>query len=136
MASIGLLRYMKGLKIVATAIGGVALAGLGAAMALTNPSQDTYQEYAVEQLTTYLKDEACTQAPKAFEGFLRRQCKVLVDTARPQLQQIISQTTERQNFILFSVYRTDLNIGPFVPAYHFETIGVFHKFYIYQADKH
>lgn len=126
---------MKGLQIVATAMGGVALAGLGAAMALTNPSQDTYQEYAVEKLTTYLKDEACTQAPKAFESFLRRQCKVLVDTARPQLQQIISQATERQNFILFSVYRTDLSIGPFVPAYHFETIGVFHKFYIYQADK-
>jgi len=126
---------MKGLHVVAAAMGGVALLGLGAAMTLTNPSQDTYEEYAIEKLTAYLKDEACTQAPKAFESFLRRQCTVLVDTARPQLQQIISKATERHNFVLFSVYRTDLEISPLLPAYHFETVGVFRKFYIYQAHE-
>lgn len=125
---------MKGLQIVA-AIGGTALVGLGVSMALTNPSQDTYEAYAVEQLTTYLKDEACPQTPSFFGNLLQRQCKTLVDSGRPQIQQIISQTTQRQNFVLFSIYRTNLNIGPFLPAYHFETVGIFQNFYIYQVDK-
>ena len=126
---------MKALQIVAT-IGGTALVGLGVSMALTNPSQDTYEAYAVEQLTTYLKDEGCKQAPKAFGGdFLQRQCKSLVDTGRPQIEQIISQTTQRQNFVLFSIYRTNLEIGPILPVYQFETVGVFENFYVYQAQE-
>lgn len=125
---------MKVLQVIA-AVGGVALAGLGGAMALTNPSQEAYEEYAIEQLTTYLKDEACPQAPKVFGDLLQRQCKTLVDSGRPQIQQIITKTTQRQNFILFSIYRTDLEIGPVLPVYHFETVGVLQKFYVYQAEK-
>ena len=125
---------MKALHIV-TAIGGVALAGLGVFMALTNPGQDAYEEYALEKLTTYLKDDACTQVPKPLGNLLQRQCKTLVDTGRPQIQQIISKTTQRQNFILFSIYRTNLEIGPILPVYHFETVGVFEKFYVYQAQE-
>ncbi len=108
---------------------------LGAAMALTNPSQDTYEAYAVEQLTTFLKEEACMEVPSVFGNVLQRQCKTFVDTGRPQIQQIIAQTTERQNFIFFSIYRTNLAIGPVLPVYHFETLGVFQNFYVYQAEQ-
>jgi hypothetical protein len=125
---------MKILQIVAT-LGGTALVGLAGWMVLTNPGQETYEEYATEQLTTYLKDEACTQVPNALENFLQRQCKSLVDTGRPQLEQIIAKTTQRQNFILFSIYRTNLEISPLLPVYHFETLGAFQNFYIYQAQK-
>jgi hypothetical protein len=125
---------MKVLKIVA-AIGGAAMVVLGAAMALTNPSQDTYEAYAVEQLTTFLKEEACMEVPSVFGNVLQRQCKTFVDTGRPQIQQIIAQTTERQNFIFFSIYRTNLAIGPVLPVYHFETLGVFQNFYVYQAEQ-
>lgn len=127
---------MKGLPVLAV-LGGLALVGLGTAMAVTNPNQEAYDEYAVEQLSTYLKEEACSQAPKLpqVEEFLLRQCKSLVDTARPQIKQILSQKTQRQNLVLFSIYRTDLNISPALPAYHFETVGVFQKFYIYQVEE-
>jgi hypothetical protein len=125
---------MKVPKVV-TAIGGVALVGLGLVMALTNPGKDEYEQYAVEQLTTYLKDEACMEAPSVFGNFLQRQCKSLVDTGRPQIEQIIAEKTQRQNLILFSIYRTNLEVGPFLPAYHFESLGVFQKFYIYQAEQ-
>ena|SRR4028118_536477 len=125
---------MKVLQIIA-AITGVSLVGVGTAMALTNPAQDSYEEYAVEKLTFYLKDEACPQVPKIFGDVLERQCKTLVDTGRPEIQKIISRTTQRQNFIFFSIYRTNLAIGPVLPVYHFETVGVFQKFYIYQAEK-
>jgi hypothetical protein len=125
---------MKGLHIV-TVIGGAALAGLGTWMALTNPGRDKYEEYAVAQLTSYLKDEVCTQAPNTSGNFLQRQCTLLVDSGRPQIEHIISEKTQRLNFIVFSVYRTNLEIGPFLPAYHFETVGVLQKFYVYQAQR-
>jgi hypothetical protein len=116
-------------------VGGTALVGLATAMALTNPSRDTYEEYAVERLTTYLKEDVCTQVPVAFGEEIERQCTLLVDTGRPQIEQIISEQTTRQNYILFSVYTTNLDVGPFLPAYHFETIAAFQKFYVYQARK-
>lgn len=127
---------MKFLQVI-TAVGGIALVGLGSVMALTNPDRNDYEEYAVETLTTYLKEEACPQAPTVagIGDLLQRQCKTLVDTGRPQIQQIISQTTQQQNFIFFTIYRTDLSVGPILPAYHFESVGVFQKFYIYQAEK-
>src|SRR3712207_6010052 len=99
---------MKVLQIVA-AIGGMALVGLGVAMALTNPSQETFEGYALEKLTTYLKDEACMQVPSVFGNVLQRECKTLVDTGRPKIKQLISERTQRQNFIFFSIYRTNLD---------------------------
>ena len=125
---------MKSLRIV-TYIGAAALAGLGVVMAVTNPSQPAYEEYGVQQLTVYLKNDVCTKTPKAFESLLKRNCTVLVDSIRPQMQQIFSKSTQRQNFIFFSIYRTDLSITPFIPSYHFETVGAFQNFYTYTAKK-
>lgn len=125
---------MKSLQ-VTTVIFGVALSGLGVAMAMSNPSQSKYEEFAAQQLATYVKDNFCTQAPKAFSSFLEQQCKSLVDTGRPQIRQLISQSTQRQNYILFSVYQTDLTLSSLLPSYHFETVAVFENFYIYQADQ-
>lgn len=131
---------MKPLQIFA-GMGGITLVVLGTVLGLTNPNQEAYEQYAVEQLSIYLKDEVCKQAPTKL-GFLRldseivqRQCRSLVDTGRPQIQGIISETTERQNWLLFSIYRTDLDINSLLPAYEFETLGVFQKFYTYQAKQ-
>lgn len=125
---------MKSSRII-TYIGAAALAGLGVVMATTNPSQGNYEVFAVQQLTAYLKKDVCTQAPNIFENFLRRNCGILVDASRPQIQQIISETTQRQNFVFFSIYRTDLFVNSFIPAYQFETVGAFQNFYIYAAEK-
>ncbi|HEY9598177.1 MAG TPA: DUF4359 domain-containing protein [Cyanophyceae cyanobacterium] len=125
---------MKPLKIV-TGIGGAALVVLGGWMALTNPRQEIYEQYAVKQLTTYLKNEVCEQAPGTLDNLLKRQCSILVDAGRPQIEHIISEKTQRLNFIFFSIYQTDLEIGPFLPAYHFETVAAFQKFYTYKAEK-
>ncbi|HBB33736.1 MAG TPA: hypothetical protein DDZ80_01230 [Cyanobacteria bacterium UBA8803] len=131
---------MKILQVFA-GLAGVLLVGLGVSMALTNPGQDAYEQYAVEKLSTYLKDEVCSQAPTNLEflqqnpEFLKRQCQTLVDTGRPQIQQLISQSTERQNWVVFSIYRTDLSMKPLLPGYHFETVGLLQNFYTYQANK-
>ncbi|HEY9813066.1 MAG TPA: DUF4359 domain-containing protein [Candidatus Sericytochromatia bacterium] len=131
---------MKGLQAV-SAIAGVALVGLGAAMALTNPDQDTYEEYAVEQLTDYLQQDICPKAPSILGNSLQSQCNSIIQSNQSQIKQLISKSTQRQNFILLSIYKTDLSIStiaPFLPAnvlpgYHFETVGAIDNFYTYQA---
>lgn len=125
---------MKSLKI-AGYIGIAALAGIGVALAVTNPNQSAYEQYAVQRLTEYLKVDVCRKAPDALGGLLKRNCSILVDSTRPQLQQIIAQKTRRQNYILFSIYSTDLSINQLLPAYYFESVGAFQNFYTYKAEE-
>ena len=132
---------MKSLSIV-TYIGAATLAAfLGVAMTTTNPSQSAYEEYAVQHLAAYLKHDACPRVPKFVERLLKHTCREEVDINRPQLQQLVSESTERQNFIFFSIYRTDLSfrrISPlltFLPSYHAETVGAFQKFYVYSSEE-
>jgi hypothetical protein len=108
---------------------------LGVALAVTNPGQEAYEDYAQTRLAAYLKEDVCTQTPQEFGEFLKRQCQVLVDTGRPQMQQLIRQTTVRQNFVFFSIYRTNLDVVPVLPAYHFETVGGLSYFFTYQAEE-
>lgn len=124
---------MKSLKPLAS-ISLFVLVGLVTAMAITNPDSSTYEEYAVEQLTTYLKTDACSQVPKAFETLVQN-CSSLIDSNRPQIKQIIVRSTQRQNFILFSIYRTNLSITSVVPLYRFQTVGIMQNFYTYSAKQ-
>lgn len=118
-----------------TLIGAVAIAGLGVVMALTNPNQSTYEQYAAEQLTEYIKDEVCQDAPKFLGNLLQHNCDQLIESSSPALQKIISTNTQRKNLIFFSVYITDLSVSSSIPAYHFESVGVLQKFYTYTAEK-
>ncbi|MBE9166199.1 DUF4359 domain-containing protein [Pleurocapsales cyanobacterium LEGE 06147] len=124
---------MSGSKLIFR-IGGIILAGLGVGMALTNPGQKAYEQYASETLNDYLKENVCTRVPSELSQFLESQCYFLVDTARPQLSQIIARNTKRQNFIVFSLYQTDLFIPSALPNYQVKTVGVFQNFYTYEAE--
>jgi Domain of unknown function (DUF4359) len=122
---------MNQIKFVAIA----TLTGLGIAMAITNPSQSDYEEYAIAQLTAYLKDNTCTQTLKDWDNVLEHSCTMLVDVGRPQLQKIIADHTSDRNFIFFRIYRTEISISPLLPAYSFETVAALQKFYTYQIPK-
>lgn len=111
------------------------LAGLGIAMAITNPSHSDYEEYAIAQLTAYLKNNTCTQTVKDWDNFIEHSCTLLVDVGRPQLQKLIADNTKERNFIFLSIYRTELSINPLLPAYRFETVAALQKFYTYQIPK-
>jgi len=130
---------MKGLQIAAS-VGSCLLVGLGTVMALTNPGQDAYEEYAVVQLGDYLKNNVCKQAdvPQAFEGwgdFVENQCLSLVDVARPQIGKFVGSQTDRQNFVFFSTYTTELSLGGPFPSYRFETVAALGAFYTYESQK-
>jgi|UPI0004B8A0B9 hypothetical protein len=126
-------------------VGVVGLAALGVAMAHTNPSQVEYEEYAVQQLTGYLKTNVCKKTPKFLENVIQFNCKQVVVSTQPQMRELITESTERQNFILFSIYRTDLKLSsllpaldsvlPSTPGYKFETVGAFDQFYTYKAEQ-
>ncbi|NJL21129.1 MAG: DUF4359 domain-containing protein [Leptolyngbyaceae cyanobacterium SM1_3_5] len=111
------------------------LAAVGIGMAATNPAPEAYDDYATEQLTTYLKDNACTQAPNVLGEFLQTQCAAILEDNQEQIRRLIANNTDRQNWLLLSVYKTDLSVSDLLPSYHFETIGVFGNLYIYKAEQ-
>ena len=114
---------------------GITLTGLGILLLLTNPGSKEYQSYASQALNSYLKDNACTQLPPEISSLLKSHCHSLVDSLRPQLAQIIDRQTIRQNFILFSIYQTDLSLPSTLPDYQVKTLGVFKQFYIYESEQ-
>lgn len=125
---------MKLLTIMAFAIAtGIVVAGV--AMSQSNPTQDKYEEYAVDRLTQYLKSDVCKKTSKLIENLLNSSCNKIVDSTNPQIRDLVSKTTERQDFLLFSVYRTDLTLGTWLPGYKFETVGAFNNFYTYSAEQ-
>jgi Domain of unknown function (DUF4359) len=122
---------------------GAAIAGIGGTMVITNPGRASYDEYATQQLTDYLETNVCTKAPRVLGNVLQDQCVSILQDNQTEIRQIVSNNTERQNFVVLSIYKTDLSAEQFippvisasVPSYHFETVGVFNRFITYQAER-
>ncbi|MBE9049797.1 DUF4359 domain-containing protein [Nostocales cyanobacterium LEGE 11386] len=125
---------MKALTIMAYA-GAAGLATLGVTMAKTNPSQAEYEEYAAQRLTEYLKKDVCKKTTSFWENLIHSKCEQLVDTANPHMREILALTTQKQDFMIFSIYSTDLKLSSWIPAYRFETVGAFNNFYTYTAEQ-
>jgi hypothetical protein len=123
---------MKGIKIGASIVG-LALVGVGVALALTNPGQAAYDDYATAELTAYLEENACSKAPSFLGNLLQVQCAELLEDNQDEIKQLISESTQRQNFLILSIYKTNLSVSSLLPAYEFETVGVFQDFYTYKA---
>lgn len=116
-------------------IGGVSLGVVGGLLWLSNPGQQDYENYATSTLVSYIKNDFCGQATGDAADFLTSHCKSLVDLSRPQLGKVIANRTERQNFILFSIYETDLSLFDPLPSYRFQTVGLFQQFYVYHYEE-
>ena len=114
---------------------GAITLGIAAIAGLTNPGEAGYLQYANTVLQTELKERICTQAAEDLGQWLESQCYILVNTASPYLAEVVSRQTERQNFLLFSIYQTNLSLPSPLPTYHLETVGILGNFYTYQAKK-
>jgi hypothetical protein len=125
---------MKAWTIIAS-VGIATTAVLGMTMTTTNPKQAEYEEYALEKLTTYLKTDFCQKTPNFLQNIIQVNCNQLVDSANPQIKDIIAATTTRKNYIVFSIYTTDLKVNNLIPGYTFQTVGAFDNFYTYKAEK-
>ena len=113
----------------------IIVVGIGAIAWLTNPGEQKYQQYADATIKTELKDKVCVQVAEDVGVWLEGQCHLLINAASPYLAEVVNQQTERQNFLLFSIYQADLPLPTPLPDYHLETIGILGNFFIYQAEK-
>lgn len=130
------------MKTTGLAIGLAVLGALGGVMAVTNPSQASYEDYAVSRLVLYLQESVCADLPTLLGDSLQQQCNSLVNSSQPQLKQLVTSGTQRQNLVLVSIYKTELaphTLLPFLPkdslpAYHFETVGALQAFHTYKSE--
>ncbi len=97
----------------------VALLGSGlvAGLAITNPGPAAFADYGGGRLTALLVKEVCNQ--EGFTGVLRlliRKCPVLIQSQRPALEGLVRLNTRRRNFLLFSIYQTELDLAALLPG--------------------
>lgn len=122
----------------------MVLVGLGVAMAVTNPDQATYNQYAARLLSQQIQEKECVKLDNSFRDL----CKVLEQQeGQALLKQLVAKNTERQNFWLWSIYKTNLSTNDIVPdflsnllslptvTYRAETIGLFGQFQTYKAEQ-
>ena len=109
-------------------LGIFALCGLG----VTNPDRAAYETYAFEQIGNLARDQ-CDRAPAELGIMLQGPCRAAVEAYLPRLRPLLSATTVRQNWFLFSIYRSDIS----VPAVNFnariESIGILNHFFTYKT---
>lgn len=105
----------------------IALTLLAAGMAFTNPGRDKYLTYASGKLQTELENTVCkdSRVPKALSGItdtLIGSCKNLLTSQRSTIEQLLDNTTQRQNLGIVSIYTTE------VGKKSYQTVGVFGNF--------
>jgi hypothetical protein len=117
----------------------IALGGLGTLLAVTNPSADAFEDFAIERVQV----ELCPQVPLGLAG----DCPRLVKENQKMLKGWIRQNTQTQNYGLFTQYETTLSVRDLVPEparpflamiplpdnYRLRTIGILGRFVIYGA---
>ena len=116
-------------------VGAVGVTVLGAIMAKTNPNQEEYEKYAVQKLTTYLETDVCKKTPSFLEKLIKVNCEQLLNSATPHIKELITTTPNRQDYMIFSIYRTQIKLDAWIPGYKFETVGALNQFYTYNAEE-
>jgi hypothetical protein len=113
---------------------GLALVGL--AMALTNPGQQSYEDFVVGQIKTKLQAE-CSQAGSGLLGALANTtCRTITTMGEPYFNQtmkpLVAAGTKRHDFVLFSIYVTELSIAQIHFSGRVESVGAFNSFWVYR----
>ncbi len=116
-------------------ISSTVVVGVASAMAVTNPGRESYKSYAAGKMQTYLKEEVCE---KDVPQLLKPTCKNAIDMGEKPMQNWIEKSTERHNYLLFSIYETNLSLDvpiPNLPSYEFRTLAIFQNFWIYRSQE-
>lgn len=108
---------------------------IGSILTQTNPNQNKYEEYALDKVTTYLKTDVCNKTPSFLEKLITVNCEEMLQSAMPHLKELITTTTNRQDYLIFSIYRTEIKLDSVIPGYKFETVGALNQFYTFNAEQ-
>jgi Domain of unknown function (DUF4359) len=110
----------------------VAGCGIGGVMALTNPDRSAYENFAVDRISDLAKDQ-CDRAPGGLGVLVQAPCRAAIEAYKPQFRPLLAATTSRQNWVLFSIYRSDISIPVANLNARIETIGIFDRFFVYKT---
>jgi hypothetical protein len=106
----------------------IAIATIASVMMLTNPSKAAYTQWAAQQFSTDLRSRLCQEASlppelkdKGIDDFCKSSVNLLRHSGLPKVA--IRVTTQRQNFLLFSVYTTE------TPGQVYRVVGAFGHFF-------
>jgi hypothetical protein len=113
-------------------IGMLTICGLGGMMMLTNPDRTAYETYAVARIGDLARDQ-CDRVPGGLGIVLQGPCRASVESFKPQLKPLLAASTTRQNFIFFSIYKSDISIPAVDLKAKVESIGLFNNFFTYKA---
>ncbi|HEY9736075.1 MAG TPA: DUF4359 domain-containing protein, partial [Trichocoleus sp.] len=104
-------------------------------MAATNPDPLDYEQYAVQKLSEHMEAQLCADLPAALTQFLQVQCSELLKQNQAAIEEVIRRHTQRQNFFLFSLYKTTFAVPgvDILPSYQVDTLGAFNRFFTYRA---
>jgi Domain of unknown function (DUF4359) len=100
--------------------------------ALTNPDQSAYENYAVDRIGELARDQ-CNKASAGLGIVLQGPCRAAVDAYKSQLRPLLAATTTRQNWIVFSIYKSDISIPTANIKAQVESIGIFNHFFTYKT---
>jgi hypothetical protein len=116
-------------------VGAASIGIIGAILTKTNPKQAEYEQYALDKMTTYLKTDVCNKTPSFLEKLIKVNCEEMLQSAMPHLKELITATTNRQDYLIFSIYRTEIKLDSVIPGYKFETVGALNQFYTFNAEQ-
>lgn len=103
------------------------LCGLSIALAANNPRQEYYTEFATQTVSKFLIRDLCRandKTPKLFDTVIKDGCQAFMQQGKAEIHAFIAHNTERQNFILFSLYTTEFPIRPL------RVLGIFNQFFL------
>lgn len=106
--------------------------GLGGIMALTNPDRSAYETYAVEQISNLAK-ERCERATNELGIVVQGPCRAAIAAFKPRILPLLTATTSRKNFIIFSIYRSTISIPAVNLNAEVESIGILNNFLTYKT---
>jgi Domain of unknown function (DUF4359) len=107
------------------------LLGIAIGLTLTNPNRAAYETYATEQITELAKEQ-CNRVPSEYGGFLQSPCRMAIEVFKPELRPLVAAHTQRQNWYLVSIYRSEIVIPGVKSNVVMESIGVLNNFYTYK----
>ncbi len=101
--------------------------GLSITFAATNPKQANYTEFATQTVSRLLIRDLCRandRTPRLFDTMIKDGCQVFMQQGKAEIRAFIAHNTERQDFLLFSLYTTEFPIRPL------RVLGIFNHFFL------
>lgn len=108
-------------------IGGMAVLGIGTMLALTNPGPTAYHRYAAKTVSLFVMRDICQERvhqSEMLKSFALEGCQSIAAQGETAILSFIQNNTDHQNFILFSLYTTEL------PVRSLRILGIFNRFFI------